>query len=279
MLILLDLTSVKLNNKSIIISLLLITAISMSSCKKEDVDVVSNQYSFSFVQNYTLSDNQYLSYNLEESNFSTSVATSNNLYLSYGVLFNLDDVKINQIKISNDLYNWTVSPDKIVLNGASYYGKRSLLIPNKDMLEDGYECEIFLNNGSVLVDKIETNEDEIMPLKEKLSIYDNYMLLEDEDNSQLKLQKKNMLESINNGSDDRLKSINIDDMKNDGDANYDIRLYKGDEVLLDRELNLDLENNIAMFTSSYIKNCDTILLIKRIDNTTVSCNKYSVVRD
>jgi len=274
-----DLISVKLKNKILIIFLLLIAIIFMSSCKKEDVDVVSNQYNFSFVQDYSLTKNKTLSYKLDSSDFSDSFATESAFYLSYGVSFDADNVEINQIEISNQLYNWTFKPEKFELNNNFYYGKRSLLIPNKNMISDEYTCKIFLRDGTVLTDSIKKSSTQLLPLTETLSINGNYILLESSENEKNQEQLNDILDSMNDAEEQSNKILNIEDMKDDGEANYDIRLYQDGKVLLDRQLNLDLESNIAMFSSSNVKNCDTILLIRRIDNTTVSYNRYNIVED
>lgn len=251
----------------------------MSSCKKEDVDVVSNQYNFSFVQDYSLTKNKTLSYKLDYSNFSDSFASESAFYLSYGVLFDADNVEINQIEISNQLYNWTFKPEKFELNGNSYYGRRSLLIPNENMMSNEYTCKIYLRDGTVLNDNIKKSSNKILPLKDELSISGNYILIESSENEKKQEQLKDILDSINDTENQSTKILNIDDMQNDGDANYDIRLYQDGKVLLDRQLNLNLESNIAIFSSSSVKNCDTILFIRRNDNTTVSCNRYNIVED
>lgn len=268
----------KQKNK-ILIFLIFIFIILLSSCNQEEGNFVLSQYNFTNTQNYEiLNDNVVVQSKngiIPSSTFNLPVFVSSNMSLSYGASFTNDSVSINQMKISNNFFNWTFPPVSFEDNDTLYFGNKNLIIPNVKMLGEKLNCEIFLEDGTIINDTIYNPTTIIQPLMEELSILNDMLLIinpiKNGENSKL-----SMADTFNQNKIDLFEITDLDTLDNVNDANYVLRLYKDNKALLDRELKLDLSNEYYLFTSSYLKNCDTMLLTKKVSNRALSSNLYKI---
>jgi hypothetical protein len=272
------LIELKQKNK-ILIFLIFIFIILLSSCNQEEGNFVLSQYNFTNTQNYEiLNDNVVVQSKngiIPSSTFNLPVFVSSNMSLSYGASFTNDSVSINQMKISNNFFNWTFPPVSFEDNDTLYFGNKNLIIPNVKMLGEKLNCEIFLEDGTIINDTIYNPTTIIQPLMEELSILNDMLLIinpiKNGENSKL-----SMADTFNQNKIDLFEITDLDTLDNVNDANYVLRLYKDNKALLDRELKLDLSNEYYLFTSSYLKNCDTMLLTKKVSNRALSSNLYKI---
>lgn len=255
----------KLKNKVILFTIF-IFSIFLSSCNQEEGKFVLSRYNFTNTQKYEILNQKKEDGSVDGliplSSFNKSLFISSNMSLSYGASFTTDSVKINQIKIANSLFNWTFLPEHFEYEATQYFGSTNLTIPNNQMLGDSFSCDIYLEDGTIINDKIINQRSNIPPLKEDVFILDNMILI---------TNSSNTIQNIAS-----FKSIDLDALDNASDGNFSIKLFENNKLLLDKELNLDIDNEYRLFTSSYLQKCDTILLVKKISNSANSCNLYSI---
>ena len=253
----------KLKNRTIL-SLLALTIILFSSCNKEEAKLVNVQYNYSNLHSYTIysnnieSSNEDLSTQFNASNISPK--GSDKTFLSVGLQYSRDDVKIVQMKISNSLYNWSFTPKRIEDGDSVYYGQNSLLIPNNVMPDDFFDINVYYSDGSVTSNKIETIDTPIEPLNLNLSIYKDYLLIN--------LNSNQVIKEIDESS-----AIMFDSIDDEDDASYMIQIYKDDEILSEKLIKLN--NSITLYKSSSFVEVNKILIEKKIDNK-ISANLYYI---
>jgi hypothetical protein len=258
------LKELKLKNR-VLTFLIFVALILLSSCNQEEGKFVLSQYSFSNTQKFEILNEKSSEKSVDGiipiTVFNQAVLVSSGMSLSYGASFTKDSVKINQMKISNNQFNWKFSPIRFEDNDTQYFGAKNLIIPNDKMLGESFNCDIFLEDGTIINDSIINQKISIRPLKEKLSVLDDMVLI---------------IDSASITTIDLIHLENLDLLDESADANYVIRLYKDKKLLLERELNLGFSTDYYLFKSSYLKSCDTIFLAKKISNSTLSCNLYTI---
>jgi hypothetical protein len=260
---------------SFILFLSLTFVLILSSCNQEEGKFVLSQYNYSYTQSYKIINNNSMDESEEQSlsvyDFNDSEYISTQQSLSYGASFTKDSVKINQLKISNDVFNWTLNPNIFEDNGTKYFGAKNLIIPNVNMLSDGLRCEIYLEDGTIVNDTIPVENVIFTPLKVKLSILNDYVLLEDISDS-----SSNDNRSYKTLTLDSLKSNDLELVPFNSNSNFIIRFYKENKLLYEKELNLMFDDNYYLFQSQYVSKCDTIYIAKKNSNNSLSSNLYSI---
>lgn len=234
----------------------------LSSCKKEEAKIISVEYNYSRISVYDINikESDDVDTSLVDNLLATKVSSklSDLNFLSIGLRFSSDDVEIFQMKVNNDLYNWTFVPDRIIENNDLYYGKKSLLIPNNVLIDDLFDLSVYYRDGSIKSTSIESINTPIESLNIDLKIFDKYLLI----NLNTDEEFKEVLNS----------SINIDEIYTFNDSNYIISLYRNNNLILERELFLNDSQNLI--ESKYLKDADKLMIEKKINNNTISGNLY-----
>lgn len=257
----------KLKNKILIIIFCSIIFL-LSSCKKGEAKLINVQYNYSNILSYNISipksDNpgENLQEQLTAKQDSSKLSDLN--YLSIGLEYSSDDVKILQMKLSNSLYNWTFVPNRIVENKNIYYGKKALLIPNNMLVDDAFAVSIYYNDGSIYNTQISSRHTSIDPLTMDISVYDKYLLIN--------LNPKEIIKEL-----DTNNAIKLDSIESANDSNYIIRIFNSDKIILEKEVSL--KNPITIFESTQFKNADKILIEKKLINNKISGNLYNLIRN
>lgn len=272
------LKELKLKNKNLLFSIFIVLIL-LSSCNQEEGKFVTSQYNFSYTQNYEILKEKPIYESDKESipfsDFNQSIFLSSSTSLSYGASFTKDSIGINQMVISNNQFNWTFSPVRFDADDMIYFGSKNLIIPNKKMLGENFNCDIFLEDGTIIRDKILNPSRSIQPLKESLLVLNDMLLII----NPIKISKDfehEKSDSMIHKKINLLKIMDLDISNTVEDANYIIKLYKENKLLLECELNLDLSSEYYLFKSSYLEKCDIIFLAKKVSNSALSCNLYTI---
>lgn len=260
---------------SFILFLSLTFVLILSSCNQEEGKFVLSQYNYSYTQNYKIINNDSTEESKENSlsvyDFNDSEYISTQQSLSYGASFTKDSVKINQMKISNDVFNWTFKPSMFEDEGTKYYGAKNLIIPNANILSDDLSCEIYLEDGTIINDTISTANVIFDSLNVELSILNEYLLLED-----ISDYASDTNLSFKTSTLDSLKFSDLELVPFNSNSNFIIRFYKENKLLYEKELNLVFNNNYYLFKSQYVSKCDAIYIAKKNSNNSLSSNLYLI---
>lgn len=252
----------------LLIALVIVTL--LSSCAKEESKLVSSQYNFSIVNSYNLKNSDDKVEDNKNSIFSNDLKDSQyistNSSLSYGALFSSNEVDINQVKITNEFFNWTFKPVRIKDNDLTYYGAKNLVIPNIQMIGKTFDCSIYLNNGTLLKDRIVNPVIENNPIDMKLFLYNDLLVFMKKDADDIKVDISNY--------------ENLDNLENNNQLqNYYIRFYYQKKLLFEKELDFDINEDIYKnFKSSYLRKSDSICVLQKVGNNVINCDLYKIVK-